>query len=181
MQKKTEKELLDYIKLKNKLEILENSSNSIKRTKNPFESLTFNTQDSETKAQAENEKLKFLLSYKFWFTVFVILSLSVSLFFNQLVSLKFDPFLFNLVSSLQNQINKPYVLTVGNFESFDAAKNEAIELLPKLRQINIKELPTGNYAFEIEKYASKEDAYSASKDLIRDGFESVHVRYLQDQ
>ncbi len=181
MQKKTEKELLDYIKLKNKLELLENNSNFIKRTKNPFESLTFNTHDSATKIQSKNEKFQFLFSYKFWFTVFVILSLSVSLFFNQLIPLKVDPFLFKLINSFQNQINKPYVLTVGNFESFDTAKTRALELLPKLRQINIKELPTGNYAFEIEKYASKEDAYSASKKLIQDGFESVHVRYLQDQ
>lgn len=179
MQKKTEKELLEYIKLKDKLEFLNKNSSFEKKIKNPFETLTFNSQQIEVK----NKKKKsiFLFSYKFWFLLLVLFSLMVSVFFSSLISSKLDPSLYKVINGLSDQINKPYVLTVGNFENFDLAKSKAIDLLPKLRQINIKELPTGNYTFEIDRYGSKEKAYSGAKEFTHDGFESVHVRYLPSQ
>ena len=173
MTKKTEKELLEYIDLKNKLELLNKNPAFEKNTKNPFETLTFNSAKTEIK----NKKF----SYKLWFSILILLLLIISVLFNKIISSKFDPALYKVINNLSAQINKPYVVTVGNFESFDLAKSKAIELLPKLRQINIKQLPTGNYTFEIDSYGSKEKAYSVSQEFIQDGFESVHVRYLPSQ
>ena len=170
MQKKTEKELLGYIELKNKLEFLDKNPAFEKNIKNPFETLTFDN------AKAEIKKKK--ISYKFWVVILIVLFLTVSVLFNGMISSKFDPELYKLISNLSAQINKPYVVTIGNFESFDLAKSKAIELLPKLRQIDIKQLPTRNYTFEIDKYGSKEKAYSIANEFTHDGFESVHVRYL---
>ena len=177
MQKKTEKELLEYIKLKDKLELLNKNPVFEKKTKNPFETLTFNNQQTEIKSK----KKKITSSYKFWFLVLVVLSLVVSVFFNGLIASRFDPIVYKFINSLLDQVNKPYVVTIGNFQTFEIAKSKAIELLPKLRQINIEQLPTGNYTFEIDKCSSKEKAYSISKEFIHDGFESVHVRYLPGQ
>ena len=170
MLKKTEKELLEYISLKNKLELLNKNLAFEKKIKNPFEALTFNNVKTETKKKN--------ISYKFWFSLLVVLFLTISVLFNGMISSKLDLVLYKFINSLSDQINKPYVLTIGNFESFDLAKSKAIELLPRLRQINIKQLPTGNYAFEIDKYGSKEKAYSVAKKFTQNGFGSVHVRYL---
>ena len=177
MQKKTEKELLEYIKLKDKLELLNKNPVFEKKTKNPFETLTFNNQQIEIKS----EKKKITSSYKFWFLVLVVLSLAVSIFFNSLIASRLDPIVYKFINSLLDQVNKPYVVTIGDFKTFEAAKSKAIELLPKLRQINIEKLPTGNYTFEIDKCSSKEKAYSISREFTHDGFESVHVRYLPNQ
>ena len=173
MTKKTEKELLEYINLKNKLELLNKNTGFEKNIKNPFETLTFN--------DSVRTKVRKKISYKLWFSILIVLLLVTSVLFNRVISLKFDPVLYKAINNLSAQISKPYVVTVGNFESFDLAKSKAIELLPKLRQINIKQLPTGNYTFEIDKYGSKEKAYSVSQEFIQDGFESVHVRYLPSQ
>ncbi len=173
MSNKTEKELLEYIKLKNNLEFLNKNPDFEKETKNPFETLTFNNVRTEIK----NKKG----SYKFWFLVLVVLFLTISILFNEIISSKFDPVLYKLINNLSNQVNKPYVVTIGNFENFAVAKSKAIELLPKLKQINIKQLPTGNYTFVIDKYGSKEKAYSVLTEFTHDGFESVHVRYLPNQ
>ena len=173
MTKKTEKELLEYINLQNKLELLNKNTGFEKNIKNPFETLTFNN----GKTKIENKKI----SYKLWFSILVVLLLVISVLFNRVISLKFDPVLYKTIYNLSAQIHKPYVVTIGNFETFDLAKSKAIELLPRLRQINIKQLPTGNYTFEIDSYGSKEKAYSVSQGFIQDGFESVHVRYLPGQ
>ena len=173
MAEKTKKELLEYIKLKNNLELLNKNPTFEKEIKNPFETLTFNKVKTEIKSKK--------ISYKFWFSILVIVSLTVSVFFSNLISSKFDPALYKLINNLTDQINKPFFVTIGNFESFEIAKSEAIELLPKLRQINIKQLPTGNYTFEIDRYGSKEKAYSIANEFTHDGFESVHVRYLPAQ
>ena len=173
MQKKTEKELLEYSKLKDKLELLNKNPTFEKKTKNPFETLIFNKVSTKIKTKKT--------SYKFWFLILVVLLLAVSVLFNRTVSSSFDPALYKLINNLSDRINKPYLVTIGNFEDFDTAKSKAIELLPKLRQINIKQLPTGNYTFEIDRYGSKEKAYLVSEEFIHDGFESVHVRYLPDR
>ena len=173
MTEKTKKELLGYIELKNKLELLDKNPAFEKNTKNPFETLTFDNTKTEIKKKKK--------SYKFWILVLIVLFLIISVVFNSFISSKFDPALYSLINNLSNQINKPYVVTVGNFEDFETAKSKAIELLPKLRQINIKQLPTGNYTFEIDKCGSKEKAYSIANEFTHDGFQSVHVRYLPGQ
>ena len=178
MSKKTEKDLQEYIKLKNKLELLNTSASFEKKTKNPFEALTFNEANFGVE---EKRKTAFVWSYKFWFSLLVLLLLTVSVLFNSAISLRFDPVLYKVISNLSALINKPYVVTVGNFESFEIAKSKAIELLPRLKQINIKQLPTGNYTFEIEKCGSKENAYSIAGEFTHGGFGPVNVRYLPGQ
>ena len=173
MPEKTEKELLEYINLKNKLEFLNKNTVFEKKTKNPFETLTFDN----TKTEIKKKKA----SYQFWILILIVVSLTVSVLFSRVISSKFDPSLYKLINNLSAQVNKPYVVTIGNFEDFDIAKSKAIELLPKLRQINIKQLPTGNYTFEIDRLASKEKAYSIANEFKHDGFEPVHVRYLPGQ
>ena len=177
MPEKTEKELLEYIKFKNKLDSLNQNPGFEKNTKNPFETLTFD----ELKTEVKKKKIIFLPSYKFYFSVLVIVLLAFSVLFNGVISSKLDPVLYKLINNLSALTNKPYVVTIGNFESFEIAKGKAIELLPRLRQINIKQLPTGNYTFEIEKCGLKEKAYSIANEFTHDGFESVNVRYLPDQ
>ncbi|OGI09736.1 MAG: hypothetical protein A3I68_05200 [Candidatus Melainabacteria bacterium RIFCSPLOWO2_02_FULL_35_15] len=173
MTEKTKKELIEYIKLKDKLEYLNKNLTLEKNIKNPFETLIFNKAETKIKRKG--------ISYKFWFLVLVVLFLTTSILFNKTISLKIDPVLYKFINHLSTQLNKPYVVTIGNFESFDLAKSRAVEFLPKLRQINIKQLPTGNYTFEIEKCGSKEKAYSISKEFIQNGFEPVNVRYLPGQ
>ncbi len=172
MQKKTEKELLEYIKLKNKLESLNKNPIFEKKIKNPFDTLTF------TETNNQEKKISSITSYKFWFLLLIASLLIVSVLFNSVISSKLDPFLYKTMNNLTNQISKPYVVTIGNFDTYASAKNKAIELLPKLRQIEIIQLPTKNYAFEIEKLSSKEKAYSVARDFKHDGFEFVNVRYL---
>ena len=173
MTEKTEKELLEYIKLKNKLDSLNQSPDFEKNIKNPFETLAFNKVRTKIKSKK--------ILYKFWFLILVVLFLAASVLFNGVISSKFDPAVYKLINNLSDQINKPYVITIGNFENFETAKSKAIDLLPKLRQINIKQLPTGSYTFEIDKCGSKEKAYSIANEFTHDGFESVHVRYLPGQ
>ena len=178
MSKKTEKDLQEYLKLKNKLELLNTPTSFEKKTKNPFEALTFNEVNSEVEGK---RKTTFVWSYKFWFSLLVLLLLTVSVLFNGVISSIFDPVLYKMINNLSVSVNKPYVVTVGNFESFEIAKSKAVELLPQLRQINIKQLPTGNYTFEIEKCGSKEKAYSIAGEFIQGGFGPVNVRYLPGQ
>ena len=177
------KELIKYISFKNKLDNL-NSNLFLKRKKikNPFEELVFNESLSLKREKKNNS---FLLSYRSFLLALTIALLFVSVFQSSFLSKKSDPLLLSFFQALENifsrQINKPYIVTVGEFSDFQTAKQRAINLLPKLRQIEIKKLPTGVYTFEMEKFTSKEKAYSLSKQFIQNGFESVHVRYLPAQ
>ncbi len=175
MSNRSQDELIEYINLKNKLEQLNKNPVLEKKTKNPFDELVF--------PETVNHKGKriFLISYKFWFVLLIILSFSVSILFNRFISTKIDPVIYGLMKNPVSQINKPYVVTLGNFKNYQIAKNKAVELLPKLRQINIKQLPTGNYTFEIDSFPSKEKAYSIAEDFKQDGLEPVNVRYLPNQ
>ena len=174
MAEKTEKELLEYIKFKNKLDSLNQAPGFEKTTKNPFDTLTFDNIKTDKKKKNQ-------VSYKFWLSVIVVFFLATSVLFNGVISSKLDPVLYELINNLSVLANKPYVVTIGNFKTFEAAKSKAIDLLPKLKQINIKQLPTGNYTFEIEKCGSKEKAYSIANEFTQNGFESVNVRYLPGQ
>jgi hypothetical protein len=112
---------------------------------------------------------------------------------NNFFTKSFDPVVFKLLSFphllqkenilspkdfVMNQIKKPYVLTVGEFGNSALAKDEATKLLPKFKEITIKQLDTGIYVFEIERFSSKTKAYLTAGKFIQDGLDSVHVRYL---
>lgn len=169
---------LDEIKLSDRLETF---------TQNPIEKLAVSVDNAE---QA-NKTSTWLFGYNFWLIVLVVCLISSSILFNSFFSKSVDPFLFKLVALSssaikENEVNKlvndlittPYVVTIGEFGNYAIAKDEAIKLLPQLKQIDIKELESGVLTFEIERLGSKTDAYSLANDLTQRGFEAVHVRYL---
>lgn len=177
MNKKVDKQLADYINLKNKLDSLSNKSkNPVKHTENPFEKLVFE--------EAEKEKAR-LFPKLFFLSALVFSLLGISLLINSLFYEKLDPYLLRTVvvvkDFISTPLSKPYVVTIGNFKTLDEAKKEAIDLLPRLKQINIKRLPTKYYVLEYEKLSSKQKAYELSGELLNSGFNDVHVRYLKDQ
>ena len=101
MTKKTEKELLEYINLQNKLELLNKNTGFEKNIKNPFETLAFNKVRTKIKSKK--------ISYKFWFLILVVLFLAASVLFNGVISSKFDPAVYKLINNLSDQINMPVV------------------------------------------------------------------------
>ena len=178
---KRSRELLNYIKLKRELSSLESKYRLEKKVKNPYEKLLF--PGAEVLNPSKHLNLRFLKSYRFWFILISVSLFLSSIVYNQLkqtrtrrlsVSDPINKFVFD-------QLNKPYVITIGNFNSYMSAKEKAIELLPKLKKIEIIKLSTGNFTFKIEKLSSKQKAYEVSKELTQDGFPDVHVRYLPVQ
>lgn len=126
--------------------------------------------------------------------VLTVSLISISIIFNAFFLKRLDPFIFKSLSVLSqkygfynpqtyivDQITKPYVVTVGEYGNFAIAKEEAIKLLPTFKQIDIKQLTSGIYTFQIEKCGSREKAYDEASHLTRNGFEAVHVRYLPKQ
>ena len=156
-----------FVKLKNNAKIFTPDTLSIPRTKNPVDALELKDEIEVESGVESNKSLKFAL--------LVLLLVSLSFVLNPFFSKKLEPLAFKYLSM---PFNKPYILTVGEFKSFAIAKDRAINLLPELKQINIKQLATGTYTFEIEKFTSKEKAYKEYTRLKQDGFDSVHVRYL---
>lgn len=142
---------------------------------NPFSSLNFTDVEKEISGT----------SYNFWLISVVIILLFSSVVLNQFFIEKLDPKVFSCVSAVKEfavgQINKPYVLTVGEYGNFAIAKEEALRLLPQLKQIDIKKLESGIYTFQIERFASKEKAYLSRDKYVKNGFNEVHVRYLLSQ
>ena len=164
----------ENMKLKDRLDLL--TRNIFINTENPVEKLHFDKgKNSSQHATAE--------SNNFWLASVVALLISASIMLNSFFVKSCDPILVNAIKNSTNvfndQINKPYIVTIGEFSNFNSAKKEAIELLPKLHQVNIKELNNMIYAFEIEKLGSKEKAYSLANEFTKKGFSSVHVRYLK--
>ena len=177
MQNK-EKELQKYINLRNKVDHLNKKLTFKGQIKNPFEKLLF----------PENKEIKLKLnifSYKLWLGLFIVGMFSLSILLNTSSTQKADSALFGFVNNfkqlISNQITKPYVITIGEFQTFDEAKQRAFELLPRFKQINIKQLPTGTYTFQVQRFASKQKAYSISEEFKEKNFEAVHVRYLPNQ
>lgn len=115
------------------------------------------------------------------FAVVVVLLL-ISAVFNNTFSRNLDINLVNFFATCKNFLvdntTAPYVVTIGEYGNFAIAKEEAKDLLPKLRQLDIKEISPGVYTFEISRFNSKKKAYKLAKELIRDDVSSVHVRYL---
>ena len=115
----------------------------------------------------------------------VIVLLLASAIFNNTFSRVLDAQLMNFFGAckgfLVDNATAPYVVTIGEYGNFAIAKEEAKNLLPKLRQLDIKEISPGVYTFEIDRFNSKKNAYKLAKELIRDDLSSVHVRYLPSQ
>lgn len=171
----------DSYKLKDRLDFPGNISDSI--TKNPFDKLSF--EDEEIFEIKKQKPLSLIKTRLLLFAFIVILS---SFLLNPFLAKTIDPLIFKTISMpftaietfYFDQITKPYVLTVGEYGNLSIAKSEAVKLLPILKQVNIKELSSGIYTFEIERYSSKKKAYKALSKLEQGGFEVVHVRYLKD-
>ena len=178
---------IENIKLKDRLEVLQENTTYETKTENPVEKLSF---------QEYRKRKQELFNYKFWLFLFVIFLLGASIFLNTLHLKRLDQGLLKLISTpaafinevfsstqnfLYDQINKPYVVTLGEYGNFAIAKDEAIKLVPKLKQINIKQLNSGIYTFEIDKLASKNKAYAIANEFIEAGYDGVHVRYLPNQ
>lgn len=154
------------------------------RTENPLERLSF---------RKYRKKKKTHLSFNFYLFILVVLLLGASIFLNNIFLEKLDPKLFKITltsasfikdifTSSQNfvigQLEKPYVLTIGEYGNFSIAKEEAFKLLPKFKQIHIGQLDSGVYTFKIGRFTSKKKAYFAAEEFIKEGFDAVHVRYL---
>ena len=120
---------VENIKLKDRLEVLQENTIDEAKIENPVEKLSF----QEYRKRKQN-----LFNYKFWLFLVVISLLSASVFFNALHLKQLDQSLFKLISapasfvnemfsSTQNffyeQINKPYVVTLGEYGNFAIAKD----------------------------------------------------------
>ncbi len=152
-------------------------------TKNPLESISFENEIDEI----ELVEVPFWNKITFKAGVFVTVVISLSLLLNPFFK-KIDPIFFKIASApftginsyFFDQLHKPYVLTVGEYGNLAIAKSEALKLLPVYKQINIKQLQSGLYTFEIERFTSKRKAYKAFSKLEQSGLYAVHVRYLKD-
>lgn len=177
---------LEEIKLSDRLETF---------TQNPVEKLDL-FPESEVKTDNaqidQNKKInKNLPNYNFWLILVVVGLISSSMVFNSYFAKKVDPVLFKLLALSNSVIQdnglsrlvgdiilRPYVVTIGEYGNYAIAKDEAVRLLPVLKQINIKELDSGILTFEIDQLGSKKEAYSLASELTQRGYEAVHVRYL---
>ena len=182
-------ELIKYAKLKKGLDFLEANTPFNEKIKNPYDELAFNTTKQKV---LQSKGLNKFSSYRFWLILISVFLLLTSIYLNQLVSTRIDLVMLPWIGQASfipkpckqfifEQIKKPYVITLGHFSNFDTAKEKAIELLPRLKQIDIKQLPTGSYTLEIERFSSKEKAYVLLKQIKQDGFQGVNVRYLPIQ
>ena len=191
VKKKENKNALN-VKLKDRLDYLDKSIFYDTKTENPVEKLSFN----DTKKINKISILSQLNFKEISLFLLIVVLLSSSIVLNGTLVNKFDPQVYKLFSSvsglLKNGVDlkknifvdcftKPYVVTVGEYGNFAIAKEEAIKLLPKLRQVDIKKLKSGIYTFQISRFVSKKSAYLLADDFMRDGFDAVHVRYLLDQ
>lgn len=184
-KKKQTEEILkfDTYKLKDRLEFSSSISESDSITKSPFEKLDL--EEEEISAPLRQPLISVVKIRLMGIALVVVL---VSFLLSPFLSKQIDPLVFKVLSmpfvAVENfcfdQVAKPYVLTVGEYGNFSIAKSEAIKLLPILKQVNIKQLSSGIYTFEIERFSSKKKAYKSLTKLEQGGFEVVHVRYLKD-
>lgn len=152
-------------------------------TDNPVSKLQF-----QTLQRKKTNKINFLnifLSNNSWMFVPALILIFTSISLNKLLLEKLDPGIFTAMSFSKSlvldQFTKPYVVTLGEFGNLGIAKEEAVKLLPQLRQVNIKQLKSGIYTFEIERFSAKKKAYFLADEFMQKGFDVVHVRYLPDQ
>ena len=192
--KKKESKTIRNIKLKDRIDSLEQEFLIGNNTKNPYEELVF--PESRKKQNISNQIIDVLFSYNFGLFLLIFFLLSVSILFNRFFLEKLDPKLFKIISASSSltkniavssrtivfdQINKPYVVTLGEYGNLAIAKEEAIKLLPIFKQVNIRKLESGIYTFEIERFASKKKAYLLADEFMQKDFDAVHVRYLSEK
>lgn len=134
-----------------------------------------------------------IVKRNFTLLVLVVCLLGISVLLNSFFASKVDPLLVSVTSKpvvivsksvgfikelFFDVFQKPYVVTVGEYGNLAIAKDEAEKLLPRFKQINIKELESGIYVFEIERLSSKKNSYKLANILRKDDLQDVHVRYL---
>lgn len=160
-----------FINSKTKSKLTGSETFSKPRTKNPIDELEL-IDDNQSIIEAEGFPYKNLK-----LALIVLFLIAFSFILNPFFSKNIEPVILKFCTL---SFSKPYILTSGEFKTFAIAKEKAIKLLPELKQININQLNSGAYIFEIDKFSSKEVAYREAAKLKQDGFESVHVRYLPD-
>ncbi len=191
MPEKTKNQAVQNITLKDRVDDLSQENLLSKNTENPVEKLRF----QELREKIKNKKrLKVVISsYNVWISALVIFLIGASIVLNSSLFKKADYKLFNFAAMSANKISScfsginnfilaqfssPYVVTIGEYGNVLVAKNEAIEILPQFKQINIKKLDSGIYTFEMERFSSKDKAYALANEFIQSGLDVVHVRYL---
>ena len=181
------------VQLKDRVESLNKSFETNEDTENPIEKLQFRRIKRNKK---KKNLINVIFSYNFWLSLVVMSLIVISILLNSYFLERLDPVLFKTISNsfsvskeflssptnfIIDQITNPYVVTVGEYGNAAIAKDEAIKLLPKFKQVNIKQLNSGIYTFEMEGLSSKKKAYELAQKFIHDGYEAVHVRYLPNQ
>lgn len=187
-------ELVEKAKSENTFDVDSESIVDKSSVKNPLSELYFKEIKKINKSRAKSKSSN--RYFKFWLLLLVLFLVSSSILLNSLFLEKYDPAIFKAVKTatsllgeiykgsrayITDQITKPYVVTVGEYGNVAIAKDEAIKLLPELKQIDIKKLDSGMYTFEIEKLGSKKEAYMLARKFTQSGFDAVHVRYLPNQ
>jgi hypothetical protein len=149
-------------------------------TENPVDKIL---DKSKEIVQEEPKTLAFYFDYKIWVFIIIAIILSLSISLNTLFFKKIDLKFFAGVTLVEdffiNHLEKPFVVTIGEFKTVEEAKSEAVRLLPVLKQINIELLDNGYYVFVIDKLSSKKRAYEFANELRNKNPSSVKVRYLR--
>lgn len=160
-------------------------------TKNPIDKIL---DKSKEIVQEKPKALAFYFDYRVWIFIIVVVIFSLAISLDNLFLRKIDLKFFSGVTKAVRLVNrtgflleeafinyseKPFVVTIGEFKTIEEAKDEAVRLLPSLKQINIELLDNGYYVFVIDKLSSKKHAYEFAKELKDKNISSVKVRYLR--
>ena len=165
--------------------------NSIKQkidkifTRNPLDRILNKSEEVVEEKPDKNPLLYF--DYKTWVFIVIIVIFSVAMSLNTLflkrVDLKFFTFVKNSRLAVNeifvNYFEKPFVITIGEFETIEEAKSEAVNLLPYFKQLSIELLDSNYYVFVIDKLSSKKLAYEIAKEFKDKSHIPVKVRYLR--
>lgn len=187
------------MKIENKESILKPSQNIQNKTRtvglevqNPIDKL--NLEETNWFTDEQFIKGNYLFILKLFLLLFIVFLLFSSIFLNRYFKENVDPKLYsflkvkyvfvrNSFSDIQNKIidhvKKPYVLTSGEYADFNSAKDAAVNLLPKFKVINIKQLNNGIYTLEIERFSSKKQAYENASLIKNQKGLFVNVSYLK--
>ena len=155
------------------------------QTKNPIDDLGITPTESlssglETTPNYSKQKMVLGL--------IVAVLMVISFAFNGFFSRNIDPMLAKIFSGNKvmdgltlvpsNLIKKPYMLTIGEFENQGIAKEKAIELLPKLKQIDIMQLESGMFTFQIKNFSFESSAHRLAQSLEKQGIQGVKIRRI---
>ncbi|GEM_PF-2562715 len=161
-------------------------------TSNPVDKIL--NKSEEMTVEELNKGSSFYSDYKIWVFIAVVVIFSVAMSLNTLLLKRVDLKFFTVVDKTVELINrgglivneilinyseKPFVITIGEFKTIEEAKDEAVRLLPSLKQVNIELLDNGYYVFVVDKLSSKKHAYEFAKELKDKNISPVKVRYLR--